>query len=204
MKHFVPFVFFLFTGVCGYAQSGKSLLNDSILHEIRIQITVPDWFAVMEDNFRSNLSKPESVPEVYLPCTAIIDGKLIDSIGVREKGNYSNSINKDEKKKPFKLAFDAFREDQKFNGLKKINLNNGTDDPGFSREALVYKLMRDEGIPSCRTSFARFYINDEYWGLYELVENVDKTNSAWRADPVKGCCGKGSGPKGCFLHYLFF
>jgi hypothetical protein len=174
MKKTAHFFFIFFIPFAGFSQSGKSLLNDSILHEIRIQINVPNWFAILEDNFRSNLSKPESVPEVYLPCTAIIDGKIIDSIGMREKGNYSNSINKDEKKKPFKLAFDAFR-DQKFNGLKKINLNNGTDDPGFSREALAYKLMRGESIPTPRTSFARFYINDEYWGVYELVENVDKT-----------------------------
>ena len=144
MKHFLSFFFALISTTVVFSQSGKAIYNDSILHEIRVQIDLPDWFEKLEENYKNNLEDPENYPEVYLLCHAVIDGKVIDSIGIREKGNYSNGINSIEKKKPFKLAFDEFKE-QKFNGIKKINLNNGTDDPSFLRESLVFKLMRDEG-----------------------------------------------------------
>lgn len=168
------FIFLFILSLVSQARSGTSLLNDSILHEIRITIAVEDWFEKMETDFQNNLKDPEKFPEIYYVCNAEIDGKFIDSIGMRQKGNYSNIINRSKKKKPFKLAFDEFR-DQKFNGLKKINLNNGTDDPTFAKEALVYKLMRDQGVPAPRTSYAKLFINGEYWGLYLIVENVDKT-----------------------------
>ena len=174
MKKVIYFILTSFISTTLFAQSGKSLLNDSVLHEIRVEINIPDWFETLESDFKGNLNKPESYPEIYRMCNVTIDGEKLDSVGFREKGNYSNSINNASKKKPFKLSFDEFK-DQKYNGLKKINLNNGTDDPSFVREALVFKLMRDEGLPACRTSYAKLYINDEYWGLYILIENVDKT-----------------------------
>ena len=174
MKKLSYFILTCFISTNLFAQSGKSLLNDSVLHEIRVEINIPDWFETLESDFKGNLNKPESYPEIYRMCNVTIDGEKLDSVGFREKGNYSNSINNASKKKPFKLSFDEFK-DQKYNGLKKINLNNGTDDPSFVREALVFKLMRDEGLPACRTSYAKLYINDEYWGLYILIENVDKT-----------------------------
>jgi hypothetical protein len=174
MKNAIALIFIVCYSGLSYPQSGTAVFNDTLLHEVRLQIADEDWFEQLENNYELNLKDPEKYPEKYLPCNAIIDGRAIDSIGIRQKGNYSNTVNRQFKKKPFKLAFDAFRE-QRFNGLKKINLNNGTDDPGFFRESLVYKLLRDEGIAAPRTAFAKIYINDIYWGLYEMVENVDKT-----------------------------
>ena len=43
------------------------------------------------------------------------------------------------------------------------------------RDALSYKIMRDVGLAAPRTSFAKVYLNGSYWGLYLIVEQVNKT-----------------------------
>jgi spore coat protein CotH len=35
--------------------------------------------------------------------------------------------------------------------------------------------MREAGAVVPRVGFAKVYVNDEYWGLYLLVEQIDKT-----------------------------
>lgn len=40
---------------------------------------------------------------------------------------------------------------------------------------MCYKFIRDLGLLAPRTSYAKVYINEQYWGLYMLVESVDKT-----------------------------
>ena len=161
------------------AQSGDTVFNDTILHEIRIQFPYAAWFDSLEADYQLNLlDVNDSLPEREFLCNLQFDNIDMDSIGMRERGNFSNFAapltSSNGLKKPFKLVFGAFRK-QKFNGLKELNLNNGTDDPSFLREAIVYKLIRDRGIPACRTGYAKLFVNDVYWGLYELVENVDKT-----------------------------
>jgi hypothetical protein len=177
MKWLLPYLLLLTMGcvaTCANAQTGMRVFNDSIVHRIDVTITLPDWLAVLDEDYALNAAYPDSFPEIYRPCLVLFDGDLIAPAGIREKGNSSNIFNEGRKKKPFKIAFDAFVE-QKFDGLKKINLNNCTNDPSLMREALVYRLFRKNGLVAPRTSFAKVYFNGEYWGLYLLVENVDKT-----------------------------
>lgn len=156
------------------AQSGKGLLNDAALHEVRISITLPNWFDTLQNDYDQHRLYPDSINEVSHSCDVVIDGVRMDSVGFRQKGNFSNVSATIRYKKPFKLEFDKFI-NHKFDGLKSINLNNGTDDPSFVREAFCYKLMRDFGVNAPRVSFTKLYINGQYWGLYYLVEQVDKT-----------------------------
>jgi spore coat protein CotH len=172
---------FLFCGLLNglYAQSGSLVFNDTVLHEIRITFSYSAWFDSLNLDYQLNLSDtPGAFPERNFACSMTFDNIFMDSVGMRQRGNFSNFsatfTNPNGLKKPFKLNFDAFRDNQEFDGLKSLNLNNGTDDPSFVREALVYKLLRQYGIPASRTSFAKLYVNNAYWGLYELVENVDK------------------------------
>jgi hypothetical protein len=173
------FIFFLFASSLAFSQSGGTVFNDTILHEIRIQFPYSTWFDSLQADYQLNLNdtSDEFSNREFL-CSMSFDNILLDSIGMRERGNFSNFsaplTSSNGLKKPFKLIFDAFQT-QKFDGLKELNLNNGTDDPSFVREALVYKLVRDRGLPACRTGYAKLFVNDVYWGLYELVENVDKT-----------------------------
>lgn len=42
------------------------------------------------------------------------------------------------------------------------------------RDALSHQLLRGLGIPAPRTSYFKLYLNNEYWGLYVAIEQVDK------------------------------
>jgi hypothetical protein len=173
------FFLLLLLTVPGKGQNGALIFNDSAIHEIRVTFYIPNWFDSLTAGYEEGLPDIfDLIPERKFPCKVVFDGNLIDSSGMRMRGNYSNQAtpltNANGLKRPFKIDFDAFR-NQSFDGIKSFNLNNGTDDPSFVREALVYKFIRDLGLPASRTSFARLYINEVYWGLYEIVENVDKT-----------------------------
>jgi spore coat protein CotH len=43
------------------------------------------------------------------------------------------------------------------------------------REKICYNLLRESGVKAPRVSFAKVYLNNVYWGLYSIVEQVDKT-----------------------------
>ncbi len=155
-------------------QSGMQVFNDNILHEIRISINLTHWYDSIIADYNNHRDDPDNYPEISRPCILEFDGVKLDTIGIRQRGNSSNIINSVKFKKPFKLEINVFK-NIKLDGLKNLNLNNCTDDPSFVREAICYKLIRDLGLLAPRTSYAKVYINAQYWGLYLMVENVDKT-----------------------------
>ncbi len=161
------------------AQLGDNLLNDSLLHEIWLEIDLSqNWKDTLYNDYSLANLDPENVPEVYRRArNVIIDGVALDfDIGIKMRGNSTVGFNRalQKTKFPYKLAFDEFAENT-FDGLKKINLNANTDNPSFLNEILSYKLLRDAGQPAPRAAFAKFFVNGTYEGVYLLVENADKT-----------------------------
>jgi len=89
------------------------------------------------------------------------------------KSGFLNSLYKSHEFKeymPVRLEVKEYR----FDGLKKINLNNGWNDPTMLREKLFLDFLWDNNIPAPRANFAKVYIDTIYWGFYTLVEHVDK------------------------------
>jgi hypothetical protein len=110
--------------------------------------------------------------EQYIPATAIVNGVTIDSIGVRLKGNssYSHPNNK----KSFRLSFDEYREEQRWDGLKGVHINNCWGDPTFMREKMYLDFCRDAGVAAPRANYVQVFVNDTLFAFYSLVEHVDK------------------------------
>lgn len=106
-------------------------------------------------------------------------GQTYDDIGLRYKGN-SSYLTGQNLKKPFKVSFNHYDEDESLAGLTEINLNNNAMDGTLMREALSYQFFRDAGVPASRTASALVYISVEKLhdhklaGLYTIVEEVDK------------------------------
>ncbi len=159
-------ILFSFIGLSG---QGDSIFNDSYVHEIRITSENQDLWSTLSGDYEMNY------PDVpYQMVNVMIDGLAADSIGVRQKGFASHfSVVGD--KKSIKLDFNKFVSGKKYDGLKKINLNNGAGDPAIQRDKLCYDIMNNAGVNAPRTSYAKVFINDTYWGLYVLVEQIDKT-----------------------------
>jgi spore coat protein CotH len=169
----------MLVGLSASAQTGNLVFNDTILHNLVIETDLPNWFETLEQEFQLNINNPTLYPEVYHTCNVTWDGIVINNCGFREKGNASNTLISFGKKKPLKISFNEFA-NQDLDGLKKLNLNNFTNDPSLLHDAICMKLMRDAGIIASRTAFTKVWVNGEYIGLYVAIENVDKTFLKWQ------------------------
>lgn len=143
------------------------LFDVDAVHEIRLDFAQPDWWEQLTANFEGYEDPPD------IPASFSWNGVLLDSIGVRFKGN-SSYWSYYGPKKSFKLDLDAFRDGQELDGLDKLNLNNCFLDPSYLREKCAYEICAAAGLPAGRTNFAALYLNGQYWGLYVLVEQVDQ------------------------------
>lgn len=154
---------FLVLPSAALAMEREDLFSTSTVHEIQIDLPYGDWFQVLMANRES---------ETYVAGTITIDGEAIDSVGVRFKGN--STWSHPGRKKPFRLKFSEYREDQRFAGAPSIVLNNGFKDPSLLRETVGYEMIRKLGYGSL-TSFANVTVNGEFVGFYTLVETVGGT-----------------------------
>ena len=151
-----------------------SLFDTSYLHEIRISSTNPDFWTQLDDDYNAWLTGAiADIP--YLQATVEIDGTSMDNVGVRQKGFSSNFLI-DTTKKPLKLNFGKFSigGEREFDGVRKLNLMNGLGDPVIIKDKLAYNMFRMHGIPGPRVSHAKIYVNDTFWGVYALIEQIDK------------------------------
>jgi len=139
--------------------------NDDII-SFHITVNHEDWLKMWDRPF------------AYVKCTIRFGDEVYEDIGLRFKGNSSSSVRG--LKKSYKFKFDEFDKKQRFYGFKKLNFSNGFRDPSLLREKLAYDLFREAGVPASRATFAKLYLtidghyDDEYIGLYTLVEQVDK------------------------------
>lgn len=108
------------------------------------------------------------------------DGKTIDKVGLRYKGNSTYLSTNRGLKRSFKIDLDKHSESARFHGLKSLTLNCGVMDTTRGREALAYSIYRAAGVPAPRTAYAELTItvpgkyDKEHVGLYTVVETVDK------------------------------
>lgn len=146
--------------------SGQStaLFDDSRVSEIFISIP-QDSLAYMISNQINNR---------YLKADFIFDDGIytetFPEAGIRLRGNTSLSA----QKKSFKISFNTFDPDLKYQEVRKINLRGSHNDPTMVREKLFFKVWEKANMPMRRTNFIKFYINGTYYGLYTNVEEVDK------------------------------
>lgn len=161
---------FFFTGILllscasGFAQTQDDFFNDQILHEIRIDIRPSDWAKLKED-FLENTTYPIEMRWRF-------NGRDIEipNISIRSRGTGSRSPIKP----GLRVDFDEYEHDFKFLGLKSFILRNNTQDASMMHEFITMGLIRRLGLPASRQAFTKLYINDQYAGLYTIVESVDK------------------------------
>ena len=93
----------------------------------------------------------------------------VRNAGVRSRGGASrNGI-----KLGLRVDFDRYIGGQKFLGMKSFVLDNHWQDGSFMHERLAMAFFARMGQPASRESYCRLYINNEFQGLYSIVESVD-------------------------------
>jgi hypothetical protein len=99
------------------------------------------------------------------------EGELVyrtKAFSLRTSGNLTNGT----PKSSYKVSLGD--KDDKLFGMKKLNLKSMWNDVSQMREALAWGMFREAGVPAPRHTYAKLCINDRYYGLYSLIEQVDK------------------------------
>jgi hypothetical protein len=98
---------------------------------------------------------------------------VLDDVGIRLKGRAS--FQNLDGKASFKIKMHEFVSGQRLLGLRRLTLNNMTQDPSFAHERMAYYVLRAIGLDAPLCNSARVYVNEEYFGLYANVQSLDKT-----------------------------
>jgi hypothetical protein len=134
--------------------------DDTVLQEVRLAINSQDWQS-LRDHYLDN---------TYYPCDFRWRDQVVRNIGIRSRGSGSRSGIKP----GLRVDFNRYVTDGQFLGLKSFVLRNNTQDASSMNERLSMLLFRRMGLPAPREAHTTLYINNEYVGLYMIVESIDK------------------------------
>ncbi len=170
------------------AQTTADFFNDSVLQEVHLRMTPADWQTLHE----------KYLENTYYPCSFEWNGIVLDRIGIRSRGSQSRS--------PIKpsigIDFSRYSSSQRFLGLKSLVMRNLNQDATMMHERLAEALFAKLGMPHSREAHARLYVNDEYAGVYLLVEAIDARFAATQLGEDSGYLYDYTLGPGYRFHYL--
>jgi CotH kinase protein len=136
------------------------LFDPNTVQDIHLIVSPRDW-TELKERYREN---------VYYLAELRWRGEVVSNIGIRSRGRGSRS----ETKPGLRLDFNHYASGQQFLGLKSIVLDNLTQDPAMLKERVVMRFFTEMGMPAPRVVNARLFVNDQFAGLYAIVESIDK------------------------------
>jgi spore coat protein CotH len=143
------------------AQTTDDFFNGDALQRIDVLMNSRDW-AALKVNFREN---------TYYPADMQWQGQTVRNLGIRSRGGGSRNENKP----GLRVDIDRYDTDQTFLGLKSFILDNMTQDASGMHERIAMRLYAAMGIPAPREAHVLLYVNNQYAGLYSIVEAIDKS-----------------------------
>jgi spore coat protein CotH len=152
--------------------TADDLFDPNTVHEIRLTVNTRDW-AELRERYQENI--------YYLADLRWRD-QVVRNIGIRSRGAFSRNADKP----GLRVDFDRYAMDQEFLGLKSLVLDNLTQDASMLKERVIMRFFNEMGIAAPREVHARLFLNDEYLGLYAIVESIDKRFLKRRFDQNDG------------------
>jgi len=160
-----------------YLQHDSTYIFDQKkLHTFELNIPGPALAELDEDPSAEN----------YVEGCLTFEGQTLSPVGIRYKGSVgawvgglsgidwvNPSGHKKGTKLSMKIKINWKGSNQRFYGLKKIQLHSQVSDRSQMRERLGYWLFRNMGVAAPRSVHARLIINGTYSGLYALTEQID-------------------------------
>lgn len=116
----------------------------------------------------------------YQPADAEIEGEAFVGVGVHIKGGCGSSRSLNEKPSlKISLQWDdptapGCPASRRWRGQKTLTLNNMVQDATQIHEVVGYEFIRSLGVPSPRATHALVEINGSPYGVYTLVETIDR------------------------------
>jgi len=141
-------------------------------HVPQFEFTLPaDQWKWLNDN---------ALKEEYVQAQASYEGQSAGTVGLRFKGSFGtlNGCFDDTgklicPKLSFKVNFESYDTNNRFYGLKRLNLHSMVRDPTKLHERISYELYRLSDVVAPRSSWANVKVNGQSYGLFSMVEEVD-------------------------------
>ena len=136
------------------------VFDDTLVHQVHLELSETAQDALRVD------------PYTWVEGTFSMDGSEPLTVGVRLRGKIGSFQELDEKPK-WKVDFNRYVDGQTFHGLETLAFNNSVVDCSFLRELLAYQTFNVLGVPASRMAFSWITVNDEVYGLYQMLEFND-------------------------------
>jgi hypothetical protein len=116
--------------------------------------------------YRIDPANPRHCPDADVGAKDLV--YATKSFNLRTSGN----MTKGTPKSSYKIGL--VDKKQRLYDMKALNLRAMWNDVSQMREALAWSLFREAGVRASRHTYARLCINDRYYGLYSMIEDIDK------------------------------
>lgn len=135
-----------------------------------------------ERNWEYLINNAKMKPNV-LATSVSIGEETVKYTSIKTKGNLTldGALRRGNERFSFTINFgkyinkkNGYSEKQNLYGLEKVALNNMYGDVTLMKEYLSYELMRQMGIDTPEYALVKLYINDEFYGVYMMVESIEK------------------------------
>ncbi|TAL70765.1 MAG: hypothetical protein EPN82_01335 [Bacteroidetes bacterium] len=105
--------------------------------------------------------------DIYIDATLTLKGRTWQDVQFRIHGQDTRAY----PKKSIKVKFNG---EPFLDSIVEFNFNAEYGDKSYMRQYLSARIMRESGMQCFNATFARLYINGEYYGLYLMIEQVGK------------------------------
>jgi hypothetical protein len=149
--------------LAGSKLTSQTFYNTSAIQKIEVQFAQSNWDYMLDT---AKMGKENYIMAQWVK----INGVLLDSVGVKYKGN--SSFDSTYKKNPVHIELDTYK-NHSYQGYQDIKLGNGYSDPSIIREVLAYDILKNY-MHCPQANFAQLYINGNYIGVYSNAESINK------------------------------
>ena len=171
--------------------SADNLFNDKKLPQLQVSVSESEWNRLLR------MYDEENHNHSYIKCSKVIfyrgyDTFSCDNVGLRLRGQtsrrrpegYNGQSHKSENAKwrhvHFGLNCRAYSDSGSFAGVRRINLKYAKEDPSYIREHYCFDMLSRFGVWTapksswCRLSFNIGNDDPVYYGVYLMIESIDK------------------------------
>lgn len=154
---------------------GDSVFAGVSIHSLNFVFDEP-WSSVDQQMKANKEAEVYVLGRLEINCDATLQNEgclVMDSVGFRYKGN--STFNSTRSKNPFRVSFDEYGIDQRWNGIKGFTLNNANMDASHMAEKIHmdFAVVR-AGMPGPRMAYADVRVNGDPHAFYMMGELADK------------------------------